>query len=87
MGNAPLGCEDRGFVSILIHEPYDWESSLFVCRQMRGANDATSPDDNDGTELPWPRLPDGLNRCGNARFKVFSGGGIRHNWISGVKCR
>src|SRR5258708_843255 len=49
---------------------------------MCGANDATRPDDNNGTELLWPRLPDRLNRCGNARFKVFCGGGSWHHWIS-----
>jgi hypothetical protein len=82
MGNVTLGCELCCFVSILIHQPNDWESCFFVSRQMCGTNNATGPDDNDGTDLPWTGLPDCLNRCGNPRIETFRGGRIWHRRIS-----
>ncbi len=78
MGNATLGCERCCFVSILIHQADDWESRLFVSRQMCGANDAAGADDNDGTDLLWAGLPDRLNGCGDPRIQTFRGGRIWH---------
>jgi hypothetical protein len=49
---------------------------------MCGANDAASADDNDGTDLLWPGLPDGLNSRGNPGIKTFLGARIWHRWIS-----
>src|SRR5258706_15657665 len=64
MGNATLGCERCCFVSILIHQADDWESRLFVSRQMYGANDAAAADDNDGKDLLRPGCPErSTGRC------------------------
>jgi hypothetical protein len=42
---------------------------------VSGANDAPRAYDDDGTNLLWARLPDGLDSFENSRVEIF--GGVR----------
>src|SRR6266481_3304746 len=76
--NATLGSEFSGSGPLLIHDADHREPGLLVGGQVSGANDASRADHDDGTNLLWARLPDGLHRCENPRVRSFRGGKIWH---------
>jgi hypothetical protein len=78
MRDATLGSEFCGFGPLLIHEADDREACLLIGGQVTSANDASRPDDDDGTNLLWAGLPGSLDSCENPRVWIFRGGRIWH---------
>jgi hypothetical protein len=60
----------------LIYDADHREAGLLIGGQMSGAHDASRADDEDGTDLLWVRLPDGLESFENSVVKIFSCGRI-----------